>query len=69
MNGERYYTYHLPQRESVFTGSSAVQPIEVLGSSSAAEDSTASSAMSLSSHIPVPVEQENSGRSKICAIV
>lgn len=49
----------------VFTGSSAVQPIEVLGSSSAAEDSTASSVMSSSSQIPVPVEADNSGRLKI----
>lgn len=48
----------------VFTGTSAVQPIEVLGSSSTAEDSTASSAMSSSSHIPVPVEADNSGRLK-----
>lgn len=49
----------------VFTGSSAVQPIEVLGSSSTAEDSTASSVMSSSSHIPVPVEADNSGRLKM----
>lgn len=53
----------------VFTGSSAVQPIEVLGSSSTAEDSTESSAMSSSSHIPVPVEPDNSGGLKICASV
>lgn len=45
----------------VFTGSGEVQPIEVLGSSSTAEDSTASSAMSSSSQIPVPVEPDNSG--------
>jgi len=49
----------------VFIGSSVVQPIEVLGSSSTAEDSTASSAMSSSSHIPVPVEADNSGRLKM----
>ncbi|XP_078349659.1 uncharacterized protein LOC144634544 isoform X2 [Oculina patagonica] len=38
-------------------GSAAVQPIEVFGSS---EDSTASSVMSSSSQIPVPVEPDNS---------
>lgn len=48
----------------VFIGSpSVVHPIEVLGSSSAAEDSTASSVMSSSSsQIPVPCEADNSGR-------
>ena len=51
----------------VFTGSSGAQPIEVFGSSSAAEDSTASSTMSSSSHIPVPVEPDNSGKLKIGA--
>ena len=69
MNIKRYYTCHLSQSESVFTGSCAVQPIEVLGSSSAAEDSTASSAMSSSSHIHVPVEPDNSGRLKSFASV
>ncbi|KAJ7370655.1 hypothetical protein OS493_030769 [Desmophyllum pertusum] len=46
----------------VFIGSPAVvHPIEVLGSSSAAEDSTASSVMSSSSsQIPVPCEADNS---------
>ena len=39
------------------------QPIEVLGSSSATEDSTiGTSVMSSSSHIPVPVQLDDSGR-------
>ena len=63
MNSEPYYTHVTCHKGNLcFSDSSAVQPIEVLGSSSTAEDSTASSAMSSSSHIPVPVEPDNSGR-------
>lgn len=46
----------------VFTGSAAAQPIEVLGSSSTAEDSGERSAMSSPSQIPVPVESDSSGK-------
>ena len=48
----------------VFAESATVHPIEV-DTSSTAEDSSGSSAMSSSSHIPVPVEPDNSGRSYI----
>lgn len=46
----------------VFTGSAAAQPIEVLDSSSAAEDSRESSVMSSPSQIPVPVDSDSSGK-------
>lgn len=38
----------------------SVYPVEVIDSSSTAEESAGSSAMSSSSHIPVPIESENS---------
>lgn len=40
---------------------SVYQPIEVLGSSSASEDSTHNSCIMSSSSIPVPVQRDDSG--------
>lgn len=48
----------------VFAENASVYPVEVIDSSSTAEESAGSSAMSSSSHIPVPIESENSGECK-----